>query len=122
MVPIDVTPRSTHKNLKLCHDYETLSFAKTTCEFSSLQWWGGAVIPIGLGSSLINNAIFLAAKGNEDTNVLTLSDVLANRYGKWVEVMVSLVAIASFVFCSPANLVGGACPPPLAFGWRPPSS
>jgi solute:Na+ symporter, SSS family len=70
------------------------------------QWWDGAVIPIGLGTSLINNAIFLAGKINREENVLTLPDVLAKRYGKVVEVMVSLVSITSFLFLLSGNLVG----------------
>jgi Na+/proline symporter len=55
---------------------------------------------------LINNAIFLADKINKDTNVLTLPDVLAKRYGKVVEVLVSLVSIASFMFLLAGNFVG----------------
>jgi solute:Na+ symporter, SSS family len=55
---------------------------------------------------LINNAIFLAGKINREENVLTLPDVLAKRYGKVVEVMVSLVSITSFLFLLSGNLVG----------------
>jgi solute:Na+ symporter, SSS family len=59
-----------------------------------------------LGTSLINNAILLAAKINQEKNVLTLPDVLAKRYGKVVEVMVSCVSLASFMFLLAGNLVG----------------
>lgn len=71
------------------------------------HFWDGAVLPIGLGLSLINNGIFFAAKINED-NVLTLPDVYAKRYGKAVEIMVSIVTIISFTFLLGGNLVGMA--------------
>jgi Na+/proline symporter len=70
------------------------------------QFYDGAVIPIGLGCSLILNGIFLAAKINREENVLTLPDVLARRYGKTEEVLISLATITSFLMLLAGNLVG----------------
>ena len=70
------------------------------------HFFDGAVIPIGLGLSLILNGLLLAGKINAEENVLTLPDVLAKRYGKVVEVMVGLVSITSFLMLLAGNLVG----------------
>ena len=59
-----------------------------------------------MGLSLINNALFLAHKINEEKTALTLVDVLAKRYGKTVEVLLSLVTITSFIMLLAGNLVG----------------
>ena len=64
------------------------------------------MIPIGLGLSLILNGLLLAAKINQEPNVLTLPDVLSRRYGKVVEVLVGLVSITSFLMLLAGNLVG----------------
>eukprot|EP00984_Skeletonema_dohrnii_P033250 scaffold29187_cov59-Skeletonema_dohrnii-CCMP3373.AAC.1 len=48
------------------------------------HFYDGAVLPIGLGLSLILNGVFLASKINKD-GALTLPDVYAKRYGKVVE-------------------------------------
>jgi Na+/proline symporter len=64
------------------------------------------VIPIGLGLSLILNSIFLAHKINAEKKALTLVDVLSKRYGKTVEVLVSLITITSFIMLLAGNLVG----------------
>lgn len=91
------------------------SFSCLSCVFSvdlsyMFHFWDGAVIPIGLGLSLILNGIFLAAKINAEKNVLTLPDVLARRYGKVVEVLVSFASIVSFLMLLAGNLVGmGKC-------------
>ena len=63
------------------------------------------VLPLGLGLSLINNGIFLARHINHDY-ALTLPDVLAKRYGKVVEVMVSIFCCVSFLCLLAGNLVG----------------
>ena len=65
----------------------------------------GAVLPIGLGLSLIINGVFLAENINKD-NVLTLPDVFAKRYGKVVEVLVSITTVISFMMLLAGNLVG----------------
>ena len=70
------------------------------------QFWDGAVIPIGLGCSLLLNALFFARKLNAEPNVLTLPDVFAKKYGMVVEVLVSLICIVSFLMLLAANLSG----------------
>lgn len=71
------------------------------------HFWDGAVLPIGLGLSLINNGLFLAKHINNDQiGVLTLPDVLSKRYGKVVEVLVSIGTIISFMMLLAGNLVG----------------
>lgn len=60
------------------------------------HFYDGAVIPIGLGLSLILNGLFLAHHVNND-EVLTLPDIFAKRYGKVVEVLVSLCSVTSFL-------------------------
>jgi Na+/pantothenate symporter len=70
------------------------------------HFYDGAALPIGLGLSLILNGLFLARHINAETNVLTLPDVLARRYGKIVEVLVSIATICSFMMLLAGNLVG----------------
>ncbi|KAL3778679.1 hypothetical protein HJC23_001250 [Cyclotella cryptica] len=69
------------------------------------SFWDGAVLPIGLGLSLILNALFFARKINVD-RALTLPDVYAKRYGKVVEIMISICTIISFICLLAGNLVG----------------
>lgn len=71
----------------------------------TLHLFDGAVIPIGLGLSLVLNAVFLAARINRE-RVLTLPDIFAKRYGRTVEMLVSLATITSFLFLLAGNLVG----------------
>ena len=54
------------------------------------------------------NSFFLASYINDEggRGCLTLPDVLARRYGKIVEVLVSLTTIASFIMLLAGNLVG----------------
>ena len=47
----------------------------------------------------------MAHKINAES-ALTLPDVLAKRYGKFVEIMISLAAITSFLMLLAGNLVG----------------
>jgi len=70
------------------------------------HFFDGAVLPIGLGLSLILNGLFLARHINAERNVLTLPDVFAKRYGKIVEVLVSIATIVSFMMLLAGNLVG----------------
>jgi Na+/proline symporter len=69
------------------------------------SYYDGVVIPIGLGLSLVLNAIFLARYINRE-EALTLPDVLSRRYGKSVEFLVSIVTITSFLMLLAGNLVG----------------
>jgi Na+(H+)/acetate symporter ActP len=68
-------------------------------------FWDGASIPIGLGISLILNGLLLAHHVNND-EVLTLPDVFAKRYGRVVEILVSLCTIISFIMLLAGNLLG----------------
>jgi hypothetical protein len=70
------------------------------------HFWDGAVLPIGLGLSLILNGLFLARHINAEENVLTLPDILAKRYGKLTEILVSVATIISFMMLLAGNLVG----------------
>lgn len=54
---------------------------------------------------MIINGIFFAGKINQE-GVLTLPDVYAKKYGKTVEVLVSLTTITSFIMLLAGNLVG----------------
>jgi Na+/proline symporter len=69
------------------------------------SFWDGAVIPIGLGTSLVLNGIFLAHHIQAE-HVFTLPDIFAKRYGKTVEVLVSLCTVTSFIMLLAGNLVG----------------
>ena len=70
------------------------------------HFYDGAVLPIGLGLSLILNGLFLARHINNETDVLTLPDILAKRYGKVPEILVSIATIVSFMMLLAGNLVG----------------
>ena len=70
------------------------------------HFYDGAVLPIGLGLSLILNGLFLARHINNETDVLTLPDILAKRYGKIPEIMVSIATMVSFMMLLAGNLVG----------------
>ena len=69
------------------------------------SFWDGVVLPIGLGLSLFVNGTFLAHKVHADM-VLTLPDIFAKRYGKAVELLVSVTTIVSFIMLLAGNLVG----------------
>jgi Na+/proline symporter len=69
------------------------------------HFYDGACIPIGLGCSLILNALLFARKMNAE-KALTLPDVLARRYGKIVELLVSGATLCSFLMLLAGNLVG----------------
>jgi len=61
-----------------------------------------------LALSLFLNSFFLARYVNDEggRGCLTLPDILARRYGKVVEVIVSLTTICSFIMLLAGNLVG----------------
>ncbi|PNW87979.1 hypothetical protein CHLRE_01g009400v5 [Chlamydomonas reinhardtii] len=68
-------------------------------------FWDGAVLPIGLGISLVLNGIFLAAPINR-MGLFTLPELYARKYGPLMEVIVSCIEICSFLFLLAGNLVG----------------
>ena len=69
------------------------------------HFFDGAVLPIGLGLSLIINGVALAHHINNEL-VLTLPDVYGKRYGILTEIMVSLCTCISFTCLLAGNLVG----------------
>ena len=69
------------------------------------HFWDGAVLPVGLGLSLVLNGMFLAHKVHE-ANVLTLPDIFGKVYGPTVEVLVSVCTIISFLCLLAGNLFG----------------
>lgn len=69
------------------------------------HFFDGACIPIGLGCSLLLNGLLLAKQINQE-RALTLPDILARRYGKIVELLISGATICSFLMLLAGNLVG----------------
>jgi Na+/proline symporter len=69
------------------------------------HFWDGAMLPLGLGTSLILVGLFLA-KPLHEMRPLTLPDCFARVYGEAAEVVVSCVTIVSFIFLLAGNLVG----------------
>lgn len=69
------------------------------------HFFDGAVLPIGLGLSLILNGVFLAHHVNNEM-VLTLPDIYAKRYGMATEIAVSICTCVSFSCLLAGNLVG----------------
>lgn len=67
--------------------------------------WDGACLPIGLGLSLILNAIFFAYKLNE-MRLLTLPDLFARKFGPLSECIFAVLSITSFCCLLGGNLVG----------------
>lgn len=65
----------------------------------------GLVIPLGLSLSLLLNAIFLAGPINR-AKLYTLPDIFALRYGRTLEVLMSIATTVSFLFLLAGNLVG----------------
>ncbi|PNH00857.1 High-affinity choline transporter 1, partial [Tetrabaena socialis] len=65
----------------------------------------GAVLPLGLGISLVLNGLLLAAPINR-MGLLTLPELYGRKYGGLMEVIVSLIEICSFTFLLAGNLVG----------------
>lgn len=68
-------------------------------------FWDGAVLPLGLGISLVLNSILLAGPINR-MGLLTLPDLFRRKYGQLMEVIVSCIEITSFIFLMAGNLVG----------------
>ena len=76
------------------------------------HFWDGAVLPLGLGLSLILNGIFLARHMNRG-GYLTLPDVYGRAYGPLAEIIGGTLTIVSFLALLAGNLVG--CGTILAF-------
>ncbi|CAM9258817.1 unnamed protein product [Ectocarpus sp. 12 AP-2014] len=69
------------------------------------HYWDGAVLPMGLGLSLVINGLFIARHINE-AQCLTLPDFYGKAWGPAVEVLVSLLTCISFICLLAGNLVG----------------
>ena len=69
------------------------------------HFYDGAVLPIGLGLSLILNGVFLAHHVNNEL-VLTLPDIYGKRYGIATEICASVCTCVSFTCLLAGNLVG----------------
>jgi Na+/proline symporter len=65
--------------------------------------WGGLMISIGLGLSLLIVGRFLAEPLNQ-MNLLTLPEFFYRRYGKHTELLVSVLTIVSFTILIAGNL------------------
>jgi SSS family solute:Na+ symporter len=85
---------------------------------ASFAGWDGAVLPIGLGLSLVLNGIFFAKPLNE-MKLLTLPDLFARRFGPATEVLFSFLAILSFCCLLGGNLVGAGRIIAFLFGFDP---
>jgi SSS family solute:Na+ symporter len=65
--------------------------------------WAGLMISIGLGASLFIVGRFLASPLNR-MNLLTLPEFFHRRYGRWTELLVSMLTIVSFTVLIAGNL------------------
>uniref|UniRef100_A0A383W3V0 Uncharacterized protein n=2 Tax=Scenedesmaceae TaxID=3086 RepID=A0A383W3V0_TETOB len=68
-------------------------------------FWDGAMLPLGLGISLIINGLTISGHINR-MGLLTLPDLFARKYGSCMEIIVSLIEVASFTCLLAGNLVG----------------
>ncbi|KAF6257333.1 Sodium:solute symporter family-domain-containing protein [Scenedesmus sp. NREL 46B-D3] len=68
-------------------------------------WWDGAMLPLGLGISLILNGLTISGHINR-MGLLTLPDLFSRKYGSLMEVIVSLIEVASFTCLLAGNMVG----------------
>lgn len=69
------------------------------------HFYDGACLTFGIAASLVINGFFLAHHIHAD-KVMTLPDVYAKRYGRTVEIIVTLYCLTSFVFLLAGNLLG----------------
>ncbi len=79
------------------HDNANLVIAK--------GFWDGAVLPIGVGLSLILIGIFFA-KPLHGMRLLTLPDYYSKRYNTTVGALVALISTISFIILIAGNLAG----------------
>src|SRR3990170_2293179 len=65
--------------------------------------WGGLMISVGLGLSLLIVGRYLAEPLNQ-MNLLTLPEFFYRRFGKYTELLVSVLTIVSFTILIAGNL------------------
>ncbi len=68
-------------------------------------FWAGAVLPIGIGLSLLLIGLFFAEPLHR-MRILTLGDFYQRTYGRHVGTMASLLCVASFVILLASNFAG----------------
>ncbi|WP_433781346.1 sodium:solute symporter family transporter [Actinomycetospora sp. CA-101289] len=73
---------------------------------SSLGFWAGASLPLGLSLCLLLTGLLFAARMNA-MSLFTLPDFYRQIYGRGVEVVASVLMIASFCILLAGNLVAG---------------
>ncbi|EFJ45094.1 hypothetical protein VOLCADRAFT_94586 [Volvox carteri f. nagariensis] len=83
----------------------TCCFVGNVVNSYKFAFWDGAVLPLGLGISLVLNGLLLAAPINR-MRLLTLPELFGRKYGGLMEVIVSCIEITSFTFLLAGNLVG----------------
>jgi len=68
-------------------------------------FWAGAVLPIGIGLSLIFIGIFFVKRIHK-LKLLTLVDYYRYRYNPRVELLAGIICVISFIFLLASNLAG----------------
>lgn len=79
-------------------------------------WWAGFQFPLGLALCLFVTGLFYAKPLNK-LNLITLPDFYFRRYGRLVEVLVSLLMAFSFMILVAGNIAGSAWILSVIFGW-----
>ena len=69
------------------------------------NFWSGALLPIGIGVSLILIGYFFAEPLHK-MKLLTLPDFYFRKFDKKVETLVSIICVSSFMILIASNLVG----------------
>jgi len=69
-------------------------------------FWAGASLPLGLALCLFLTGLFFAKPMNR-MGLITLPDFYRVKYGRFTEVVVSIIMVLSFAFLLAGNLVAG---------------
>ncbi len=80
------------------------TFSNATFAFQ-FGFWAGAILPIGIGLSLLLIGLFFAEPLNR-MKLLTLPDYYLRRYNRVVELLASIMTVFSFVILLAANIAG----------------
>jgi Na+/proline symporter len=81
----------------------TLGNTDLAAEFG---FWAGASLPLGLALCLFLTGLFFAKPMNR-MGLITLPDFYRVKYGRFTEVIVSIIMVLSFAFLLAGNLVAG---------------
>ena len=81
----------------------TLGNTDLAAEFG---FWAGASLPLGLALCLLLSGLFFAKPMNR-MGLITLPDFYRVKYGRFTEVVVSIIMVLSFAFLLAGNLVAG---------------